>query len=739
MADERNCTVCTRDLSALQGEAWYRSGAGQGDPSADPVSAATGYGVDSAEGQNLAVRWHTKSGGEADTRVIRRLARPGGKVGAVSLARHNAGEDGAVRVVLDDRWVERPAYDDPDTANVASGSPSSDFPESESWTVRAWLCVAPRYTDIQNALFQIDDGTGAAGNQILYRLSSRGLDTKVFQSIFYRYNASGFAVANGLARVDDGRWHCVEAVFDGATGDAAVYVDGVEDWSADGLILPYSGKGSQRWFIYPDHAAFGQLEAWDRALSLEELDRSRGELPTVDHLGLVSAFDFLEGTGTTAADLTGNTPGFSGLTSTKWVTWVHPLAAYDSGAVPFWHQWRERQVLQHAVGTAMESASGGLQLHPSESLLFWYRAGQTRRTAGGDDVMRFVKTAASVDEAGFYVRLLDSDPYQQLVVGHFRNGQAAGEVTVSQQEDDGWHWVLAVVDDGADTLTVYRDGSQVGSVSVQAFSANSSCALRLVAGDSRVKVHGPVCLWSRVVTVGEAEEVAWGRKPPIPAADPGLYLYYPLDEADGAATIRNRGSAGTSGNVTVTAALEWPGEVRVSDDADGVWLPGEITEHPPLFVELISPAVQTREVLVQCFVPSNDDLRVGHLGAWETLEAMTYGRSDGGSRRAKSRKFSRTVAGIPTAEYGRGTSSLRFQFGLLTIDHDAALHHALDRMRDEGRFVLIVDVPASYNRAFRVLRSVFGLPAANGSSQDKQLRQAWFNRDVEVEGVPIYP
>lgn len=733
---KKNTTVCTRDRSTKDGEAWYRTGVGQGTPASAAVSEATDFPIENAEGQNLHVQWRSADAVPGNTRLIRRVLSPYEDIGAVGAVRHNINEDGAVRVVADDRWVERPGYFGTGEATADSGTADANFPETASWTVRVWFRLADLHSDVLKELLQIDDGTGSSAAEVLVRISSAGLSSKALTVDWYRYAGAGSVSSTGTTRIDDSRWHCAEMTFadNGGGGVVTLYLNGVLEGTTTSTSALVS-TSAQRWKIWPERVAIGEMACWDRALTLEELDQTRGDIILATSFGLASGFDVLEGSGSVIADITGNTPGFTGKVEGGWITWNNPLARHVSGPTPAWHQWRKAQVLSHDIGSNMETTSGELQLHPSESAMFWYRATQGTRTNG--QLWRIFKTTLPVNEGGMYARLNLTEPFQTLTVGHFRNGQTVVEIASPVVEDGEWHWALIVMDDSNDSLTLYRDGVQVAQATAPAYSANTSCYSRMFYGKTITRIHGPMCFWSRAVSVSEAADVAWGRKPAMPSHDPSIYILYLFDEASDATTIVNHGAAGTGADLTVATGLSWPGEYRISDDPDGDWLPSDVAKLPPVFLELIDPVVACREVLFDVFAPTNTDLRIGHFGVWEVVRPEAMGRPDGGQRNRKGAAFKRSHSGLPIGSDAIGYSTMRFSFGFLSDSEADDLMLYLDLLRDDGVFVLVCDLPADYARARRVLHTVYGLPVGNGSTRDRQLQKSWFTRDVIVEGVPI--
>lgn len=90
---------------------------------------------------------------------------------------------------------------------------------------------------------------------------------------------TGFGTLGGVTEINDGQWHHIAATFNGSTGEAVVYVDGVEDAattltgtltsSLRAAIGARSNTYSGADFVYTGY--LDDLRAYDTALSSTEV------------------------------------------------------------------------------------------------------------------------------------------------------------------------------------------------------------------------------------------------------------------------------------------------------------------------------------------------------------------------------------------------------------------------------------------------------------------------------------
>lgn len=120
-------------------------------------------------------------------------------------------------------------------------------------------------------------------------------------------------------------WQHIAVTYDNTTGDRAIYVDGVQE-ATDNSASAFTGTGNLRIGHTPWGGTFSgdayegnidELRIWSTARSQTEIMDNMSECLTGTETGLISYYQFEDGTGTTATDETanGNDATLSGDTS----------------------------------------------------------------------------------------------------------------------------------------------------------------------------------------------------------------------------------------------------------------------------------------------------------------------------------------------------------------------------------------------------------------------------------------
>ena len=139
----------------------------------------------------------------------------------------------------------------------------------------------------------------------------------------------------GTTDVNDGKWHYVAAVYDASTGMKYLFVDGRVDGSAsvtgtlgtntyDVLIGENAQIGSRQW-----RGDIDEVRIWSVPRTSQEIRQDMFTTLTGAQDGLVSYWQFNEGTGTTAAD---SVSEFNATLSgtPDWITSYAPVGLYGS-------------------------------------------------------------------------------------------------------------------------------------------------------------------------------------------------------------------------------------------------------------------------------------------------------------------------------------------------------------------------------------------------------------------------
>ncbi len=168
-----------------------------------------------------------------------------------------------------------------------------------------------------------------------------GTDGKLYGDLF------DFSTINSTATVDDGRWHEVSLVEDGASGTLDLYLDGVLVAAENGIAYNYGlsfdqiGTGytsysfpntpSSSWDGFVGQIA--DVRIWSHPLSAEQVEQDLTTAPPVTSPGLVADYPLDDGHGLTARDTTGDgDDGTLGGAGGDLPTWVLPAGnAIDLG------------------------------------------------------------------------------------------------------------------------------------------------------------------------------------------------------------------------------------------------------------------------------------------------------------------------------------------------------------------------------------------------------------------------
>jgi alpha-tubulin suppressor-like RCC1 family protein len=133
-------------------------------------------------------------------------------------------------------------------------------------------------------------------------------------------------------KLEAGQWHFISITYSTETGKFNVYIDAIPvgEYTADqsGLSSQYHHFGFGRWFdgnvfpgeeshnLIPFHGDLDEISLWNKALSSSELLNLMHHSPDGNQPGLIGFWDFNEGDGQTAKDLTGNNNGQLGSLAT---------------------------------------------------------------------------------------------------------------------------------------------------------------------------------------------------------------------------------------------------------------------------------------------------------------------------------------------------------------------------------------------------------------------------------------
>ena len=192
------------------------------------------------------------------------------------------------------------SFDGQDDWIQINNDPTFDFSSSQQFTIQAYI----KTNESSGYIFQSEYNYGYH----LWVNSFGNIELTLWDG------STGIGTGNGNINVTDDNWHYVVGVYDGT--NMMVYVDGVLDQTVSvGIIMapintssPSSIGCQPSMTNHPDnfYGLIDQVSVWNTALSQSEIQNYMNCPPTGDEAGLVGYWNFEEGSGTTALDLTSN-------------------------------------------------------------------------------------------------------------------------------------------------------------------------------------------------------------------------------------------------------------------------------------------------------------------------------------------------------------------------------------------------------------------------------------------------
>ncbi|MFY0605454.1 MAG: choice-of-anchor D domain-containing protein, partial [Cyclobacteriaceae bacterium] len=180
--------------------------------------------------------------------------------------------------------------------------------------------------------------SSAIGNNIILEKGNANAEFSVQQStgnlIILNVN-NGIVSTNNM--YNDGNWHHIAIVYRGSS-NATIYVDGVDDTSANGVGTPSYGSGALTIggrLGSPGNVIDGSLDEvriWDDERTLQEIENYQYSTLTGNEEGLLAYYRFDETNSTVLPDLSGNDLNgtLTNMTGTEWVS----SGALSSGVAP---------------------------------------------------------------------------------------------------------------------------------------------------------------------------------------------------------------------------------------------------------------------------------------------------------------------------------------------------------------------------------------------------------------------
>ncbi|HSH02491.1 MAG TPA: Ig-like domain-containing protein [Anaerolineae bacterium] len=222
-----------------------------------------------------------------------------------------------------------------------NGQLFSDTACDQPYTIEAWVNTS----DASGVIM----AQWGASNQFALRLIGGNL---VWQK-------GGVSVATSAATVNDGSWHHVAGVRDGA-GNVSLYIDGAVDGTGtDSTCFAASNTliGTQLPSFDALAAQIEEIHVWDIARSGTDIFDTRRGTWSGGEPGLAVYYPLNDGAGSTATNLAGDTNGtLVGMAADDWVESTAPIG------------WTAAVVTPPIVGTLIFTPDGGFHYTPPPAL-----------------------------------------------------------------------------------------------------------------------------------------------------------------------------------------------------------------------------------------------------------------------------------------------------------------------------------------------------------------------------------
>lgn len=664
------------------------------------------------------------------------------QVGAVDFLGDAISDRGVIRLLADDRWVERPVLSLAASATLSSPATlatSADLTFRILYRLRPELLTGAAFTFVR---LGTADGDATAD----WRL--RMLATGAIVARVTRYSASTPVELTLAARGDTAKmreaWVVVSSNF------ATVYVDGAVV-AGPTAVNAHSSQTNQT-LVIGAGAAGGVdvvlVERWSVALSATQVAERSGRVDRPRAGGLSLRWDVSEGEGQaldaaasgTIADDTGS--GYTGTIagSATWALARNHLARVDSTPLPRWHNWRTRPATVFSgTDTEVQATSGAFGVTSlSWTWAFPMTIPVLPRYAG--TIVRMLYPAAN--PANYEASVFTNTTGGVFINVRRQQSAATLTLTAGTALADGLeHYYVVRVDGTTATAAVYLDGATTptSSGSCTAFVSASSLTC-FIGGSPTTSIdatfRGDMLWWSELVDPAEAYAYRFKRHPGY-LYQRALYLGYDFEETSGA-TIANTLGRATSASLAVTGTVGVTRTTVESGDPSGVWLSGRTSEYPRHMAIPFAADVACSAVLLEVYdqrASSPAALRLGDLRIWQTLRPSRGTREIDDSTQGEA--VSWTELGVPVAGVGSSRRRKSVVFHGLTEAEAESIEHHMGRLGREGRDVLIVALDSSSGAVYRAHNAIRGIPDADSIKRRRTGTAYPYTVTVTVEQIAI--
>ena len=186
-------------------------------------------------------------------------------------------------------------------------------------TIEAWVKISRKDGDTDPLTSFSAIVTKGSNDYVLHVGGMSGADSTYLGKVVFGGNGPSNPWLVGATDVDDGQWHHIAGVYDGA--DMTIYVDGVQDatQAATGNFQVTANASYDDLYIGRGSVEYGQtryanggiyeVRIWNSARSVTDIrDQSTGTLAGTES-GLVAYWKLDEGSGATASDSAGSHTG----------------------------------------------------------------------------------------------------------------------------------------------------------------------------------------------------------------------------------------------------------------------------------------------------------------------------------------------------------------------------------------------------------------------------------------------
>ena len=336
----------------------------------------------------------------------------------------------------------------------------------------------------------------------------------------------------------DTSWHHWAVTFDAATGARSIYRDGILE--ATDTAAPIEGasttllvgKSGSIFF----NGGIDEVRVWNNARTAAEIQANLGLMTPSPTTGLLADWSFSEGSGTTAADSSGNS---NTLTLLGGVAWA-PTVIAGASQMPQGPLTPETtQALQLDGSSAYASASGINLNSTSFTIEFWAKQNDTNR-------LEYIINQGDPPSSGGLQIGFDASNNFFVSFG--------GSTLSTPTNDNNWHQWAVTFDATTGQRVIYQDGVPVAGDTASPIAISGATPAFLIGKSGGFYFDGAITQ-TRVWTVVRTEtDIKSDMLSSTPVSTIGLLAAWDFNEQGGTTAPD---SSGNGHDATVSGGDQW--------------------------------------------------------------------------------------------------------------------------------------------------------------------------------------